>query len=48
MKILNIDQKMEQALVQVLDVALKGAGMQILASVDLIRNSIVEKTEEVV
>jgi hypothetical protein len=47
MKTLNIDTKIEQAIVQVIDAALKAAGMQILSAVDLIRTSIVEKAEEV-
>lgn len=47
MKILNIDQKIEQSLVQIFDSALKGMGWQIKQAIDLIQSSIVEKTEEV-
>ena len=44
MKILKIDERIEQALGQVLDLALKAGGLQVKGLVDLILNSIeVEK-----
>lgn len=47
MKVLNLDEKVEQALVQICDLALKAAGINAIRSYDIIRNSIVEQTEAV-
>jgi hypothetical protein len=45
MKLLEITQELEQAMVQIFDTALKAGGMALLVQIDKVRNAI-KVTEE--